>query len=289
MTNKYIFVFFFLITLLSSCKKSSIDKGVPSFIHIDKINFNAGFGQGSDSAFIADAWIYIDNKYIGTFELPATIPILDAGLKNITIKPGVIINGIAATRSIYPFMEKIDMAVNLIRDSIANLNLSTKYLSEAKFVWNSVGQEDFEQAGITIDSISGSSTNIIKSKLDVYEGDYSGLIHLDSIHNKFIAQSITVFDIPTNKNGTVMEINYKNPDNVFSIGIFFNLPGGTVSKVEYLFLNPSNKWKKIYVNFTELINQYSNAVNFKIFFSVNLSANLSQSNIFLDNVKLIHF
>ena len=290
MTNKYALAsILFLMILISSCNKLIQDQGVPSFIHIDKINFDAGFAQGTDSAYIADAWIYIDNDLIGAYELPATFPLLKSGTQSITIKPGVILNGIAATRSINPFMNEINKVVNLIPDSTVNLSLSTTYVSEAKFVWNSAGQEDFEQSGITIDSIVGSSTNIFKSKQDVYEGDFSGQIHLDNTHSYFIGASTTNYDIPANKAGTIMEIHCKNPKTILTIGLFFDLFGGTVSKEEYLYVNSGDDWKKLYVNLTELMNKYSNAESFKIFFSASLPSGVSQTDIFLDNIKLIHF
>ena len=290
MTNKYALASIFLLTIfISSCDKLIHDQGVPSFVHIDRINFDAGFAQGTDSAYIADAWIYIDNDYVGTYELPVTFPLLKSGKQNITIKPGVILNGIDATRSINPFMNEINKVVDLIPDSTVYLDLSTTYASEAKFVWNFAGQEDFEQSGISIDSINGSSTNIFKSKQDIYEGDYSGQIHLDKSHSYVIVASIKDYQIPDNKSGTVIEINCKNPGTIFTIGIFFNLFGGTVSKEEYLYVNKGDNWKKLYVNLTEIMNTYSNAENFKVFFSASLPAGESQTDIFLDNIKLIHF
>lgn len=290
MTNKYaIASILFLMTFILSCEKLIHDKGVPSFIHIDKIDFDAGFAQGTDSAKITDAWIYIDNDYLGTYELPATIPLLKSGTQSITIKPGVILNGISATRTIYPFMNNMTEVVNLIPDSSINIPLSTTYVANAKFVWNSVGQEDFEQSGITIDSINGSTTNIFKSKEDIYEGDYSGQIHLDNTHSYFIGATINDYDIPANKAGTVMELHCKNPETILTIGLFFNLPGGTVSKKEYLYVNLGENWKKLYINLTELMNTYSNADNFKVFFSASLPTGKTQADVFLDNIKLIHF
>ena len=215
--NKYAFAsIFFLTIFISSCDKLIHDQGVPSFVHIDKIDFDAGFAQATDSAYIADAWIYIDNDYVGTYELPVTFPLLKSGKQNITIKPGVILNGIDATRSINPFMNEINKVVDLVPDSTLDLNLSTTYVSEAKFVWNFVGQEDFEQSGISIDSINGSTTSIFKSKQDIYEGDYSGQIHLDKSHSYAIVASIKDYTIPDNKAGTIIEINCKNPGTILT-------------------------------------------------------------------------
>ena len=290
MTNRYFIAFLlFAIVFITSCDKYYHDGGVPSFVHIDKIDFQAGLSQGTDSQYIADAWIYVGNEYIGTYELPATFPVLKTGEQNIVVKPGVILDGISATRSINPFMEPVTKHVNLIADSTVSLNVSTTYVSNAVFPWNTVGQEGFEGSGISIDSLPGSSTNIYKSKNDVYEGDYSGMIHLDVAHRNFTGATVTSFDLPKNKSGMLMEINIKNTGTIVTIGLFFNLPGGTVSKEEYLFVNPGDHWKKLYVNFTKLVNRYSNAENFKVFFKAELPSELNQTDIFLDNIKLIHF
>jgi hypothetical protein len=289
MINRNITFIILVFILTTSCTKLYTDEGIPSFVHIDKIDFSAGIGQGTDSAHIADAWVYIGNDLIGTYELPVTFPVLKTGNQTITIRPGVILNGVSATRSINPFMESDDIKVNLIADSIIAIKPKSSYVSNAKFPWNSVGQEDFEQSGISIDSITGSSTNIFKSKVDVYEGDYSGQIHLDIAHKFFQGASVTDFAMPSDKNGMVMEINCKNPDAILTIGIFFSLTGGTVSKEEYLFINPGDKWKKLYVNFTQLVNKYTDAKNFKVFFKATLPSGKNSTDIFLDNIKLIHF
>lgn len=289
MINRYLSIFVVLFFTLSSCNKFTTDEGVPSFIHIDRIDLNAGIGQGTDSSYIADAWIYIDGEFHGAFELPATFPILKSGVTKLTVRPGIIINGISGTRSINPFFKSIPLTVNLVPDSTVSFNLETTYISNAKFPWSSIGQEDFEQGGITIDTLSTSTAGIEKSKLDVYEGDYSGLIHLDATNSYFMGTSITDFNLPDDKSALLLELNCKNTSAVLTIGMYFNLPGGTVTKEEYLYINPTDNWKKLYVNFTQLLGKHSTANSFKLFFSAALPTGETSSDIFLDNIKLIHY
>lgn len=289
MINK-ISIAFFLLLVLVSCKKFTEDSGVPSFVRIEKIGLNAGVGEGTDSSYIADAWVYVDDDYIGTFELPATFPILKTGARNITVRPGIILNGISATRTINPFFNDINVSVNLVADSVINLgSLKTSYIPEAVFPWNAVGQEDFEQGGITIDTLTSSSAWIEKSKLDVYEGDFSGYCHLNQSNDYLMATSISDFTMPTSSNVVILELNCRNTASILEVGLFLNLSGGTVLQKQHLYINPGDKWKKIYVNFTELISQYNSANSFKVYFSSTLSSDVSEADIFIDNIKLVTY
>lgn len=289
MISKRTILIIFTLVFLAGCKKFTEDAGIPSYIHIDEIKLNAGLGEGTDSSQIADAWIYFNDELHGAYELPADIPLLSSGNQTIKIRPGVILNGISATRSIYPFFESIEKQITLIPDSIVHLNLETKYKPEAEFPWNSVGQEDFEQGGVSIDSINGSQTTLQKTTTEVYEGSFSGWIHLDQSNDYFIGATTTDYDMPSDLSALILEMNIKNPNNTVSVGIFFNSSGGTVFKEEYLFINPKDEWKKLYVNFTSLLSDYSTAKSFKIFISSSLEPGNTDADIYLDNLKLIHF
>ncbi len=289
MVQKYTLLLFILILLFSSCEVINPDEKVPAFIHIDKISVNAHIGQGTDSADIADAWIYINSEYIGAYQLPATIPILKEGTQDIEIRSGVIINGIASTRTINPFYLYQTKTVNLIPDSIIPLSVKTEYNPSVKFVWNSLGQEGFEEGGITIDSAKGSTSKIFKTSTEVYEGDFSGQIHLDKDHKIYIGQSTEKFHLPTGGKAVVLEIHCKNVSNHFVIGMFVEEQGGNIRIVNHLVVNPGSKWKKLYVNFTELVSHYPQAKSFRVFFTSELESTNKEADIFLDNIKLMHF
>ena len=282
---------FFLISILgfSSCEIINPDEDIPSFIRIDKITVNAHQGQGSDSAYIADSWIYIDDQLVGAFQLPALIPILHQGAQNIEIRSGVLLNGIAATRTINPFYAYQKKVVTLIPDDIVKIDVETTYNPLTKFVWNSLGQEGFEEGGISIDSVNGSSIKIEKTSTEVYEGGYSGHIHLDKDHKTYIGQSTEKFVLPRGGQAVVLEINCKNTSNHFVIGMFVRAVDGKITIVNHLVVNPGKTWKKLYVNFTELVMQYPQAADFRVFFTAELEPTNTTTDVYLDNIKLIHF
>ena len=94
----------FIFLSLSSCEIYNPSEDEPSYIHIDSISLTTDYtAYGTASHKITDAWVYVDNELIGAFELPANVPVLKSGVHNINIRPGIKLNGIAATRSYYPF------------------------------------------------------------------------------------------------------------------------------------------------------------------------------------------
>jgi hypothetical protein len=85
-----------------------------------------------------------------------------------------------------------------------------------------------------------------------------------------------------------MEMNIKNPTAPLSIGMYVSLSSGQVKEVHHLTINQGPDWKKIYVNFTELVSYYNDAIGYRVFFKADLGTN-TNSTIFLDNIKIMHF
>jgi len=276
------------LLLASSCEIINPDEDMPAKISINSVSFKAEPMQGTDSVDIQDIWIYSDNDLVGAYQIPFTIPILANGNHNLTIRPGVILNGIAATRTINPFYTSINKVINLVPGEIFSFSPTFKYVDGVVFPWNSKGEEDFEEGGISIDSVSGSSTKIRKSKLDVYEGDYSGEIDLDAGHKTYRGQSSKEFNLPKSGAYVVMEMNVKNTQTPLYIGMYVYLPGNTVRDVSHMMVNPTTKWKKLYVNFTELVSYYPNAKSYRVSFKADLGS-LDSAKIFIDNIKIMHF
>jgi hypothetical protein len=75
---------------------------IPGYVRIDSIRFDTDYQtQGSNRFSFKDSWVYVDNNYLGTFENPITFPVLANGSHKISIRAGIIENGVSATRSAY--------------------------------------------------------------------------------------------------------------------------------------------------------------------------------------------
>ncbi len=281
------FLFFIISLIIVSCEIINPDDPIPCYLEINTLDINTTYGQGTASHNITDAWVYIDDKPIGAFELPAKFPVIAEGVHKLTIKPGIKLNGIAATRAYYPLYKPITANINFVKDSVLVLdsimNLTTTYNENVKFAWI----EDFEEGGVSIDSVLGSTTQILKSQQQAFEGSWSGYIHLHDSIDRILAKSIDKFVLPKGGTPVFLELDYKT-DYSLGIGVYSNEPQGYSVPYPILGINPKNNWHKIYINLTPRVSKQINALDFNIYFESILNDTVKNAEIFIDNIKLVH-
>lgn len=267
---------------------------IPSYINIEKIDLEVSdpYVQGTASHKITDAWVFVDDELQGVYELPVTFPVLETGKHSLKIYAGIKDNGISATRVQYPLFDFYTVSsFDFFADSIVKVSPAVKYSTAAKFSWI----EDFEDPGITIDSVYPSSAKI-KRTTDisaVFEGDASGFVSLDASNTIFKGISNTAFVLPKGGTSVYLELNYKTTVSLKVI-VISNNPTGAVEDLS-LVVTPTNKsgtaeWNKIYVNITPEVSGNPNASDYRIVFYSNISDDgISSAEIYLDNIKLVHF
>jgi hypothetical protein len=279
--------FYSLIFLLfqmstNSCKKNDL---IPSYIHIDHITLSSVYqNDGSNSNKITDAWVYVDDDLIGIYELPATFPVLASGSHKISVKAGIKINGIAKSRGYYPFYQTYNTTINLKQEEIDTIQPVVSYVP-GKIQW----KEDFEDAGISIVKYGESDTTIVKTSIpnEVFEGSYSGVANLDASKPYVLCVSDSSLEIPQNQSPVFLEMNYKT-NVLVTVGFYGTLTSGSVERIPTLVLNPTDEWKKIYINLTLSANYTVNTEGFKVFFEANKPDSLTYGKLLIDNVKLLY-
>lgn len=279
---------FVFIVFFSSCDKFDSDQTIPAYIQIDTIVLvgNPALIEGSLSNNITDAWVYINDQLLGTYEMPVIFPVLDEGKVKVTIRAGIKLNGIAATRSPYPFYKQVTLEnVKLAPDSITKLNISTSYIDDTEFAWI----EAFEFANISLDTTAKSKVGIhetLSGSPLTFEGLHSGIVELSSEDDFFECATYNSYVLPQLGKPVFLEVNYKTT-NVFTIGVF-EQTGSQIIQTPILNINTSEIWKKIYVNLTPTVSGSVNALDFKIFIGAIVDESLNESQILLDNIKLIY-
>lgn len=284
-----LFFSIFNLLLINGCETASNDELVPSYIQIDSIKINATYQQGTSSSKNTDAWVYINQQFLGSFELPATIPVLSSGKQKIIIRPGIKLNGISNTRNAYPFYASIEKELTLVKDSILNLGtLQTTYHPNVNFAW----LESFELSGSSIDTTSKSTVDLsIVSSPGLLNPDLNGtgaaLIELVSDSAIFEAATKEKFDFPGNGSAVFLEMNYKCNHPII-VGVIYMTSGSRVQR-PLLTINKSEQWNKIYVNLSVPKYDTPDANNFQIFFGIQKESGTAKASILLDNLKLVHF
>lgn len=291
---KHIFPIFGLIFLLSSCIKNNPD---PVWIEINEwtleANPNASEPAGELTENISDAWVYVDNEFVGVFELPCKIPVIYSGEKVIRVLPTILDNGISATKKIYPFLDAYEITADMVENQTITINPVTRYAANTKF-WI----EDFENAGSKIvdDPTSlASLQTVIAAGSGIeqpFNGNNFGCILLNETNNAWVAYSDDNDVLNLNVGAEAyLEIDFYNTNRV-TTGLLAVSPTGTVDNPN-IQLNSQNEseieWKKIYINLKEIVGNSANGSYFQLSFQALLDEDETSGEINIDNIKVVYF
>ena len=267
-----------------SCSFFDPASPVASYIHIDSISvLTNNSSQGSNSKKVSDAWVLYDNVYLGTFPLPADIPLIGDGNHSIIVKAGIIENGIASSRSAYPKYSSFDTTLLLSTTNTISLLPRVTYGDAVTFPQI----EDFDDASLSLVTTTTGNTPLTitaQSDSNAFEGN-SGNAMLDETHNIFEVASSSAFTLPLSTLSYV-ELNYKG-DQEFNIGVFITTTSGII-KTTLLTLRESTSWKKVYVNLNDLGGVSADGINYKIFLHAQKPLLLAVSNLYFDNFKVVY-
>ncbi len=283
--------FFFLISislvvsvsLLSSCSIIEPDAPSPTYIQIDTILLNSVYSvSGSSSNKITDAWVIVDGEYLGTFPVPGKFPIADGGTHSITIRAGIMEDGISSLRSAYVKFTSFDTTMNMTVGETYSIVPRVAYES----VNNYPNMEDFDDA--TLDLVSTSAGNtpvtiITSPDPNVFENN-SGKVTLADTNTVLEIASAAPFTLPLNTL-TYVELNYKSEID-FVVGVY--VTAGSVYKQDLLSIRASSIWKKIYININDLGGVVSNGTAYKIYIHADKPASMTSAVLYFDNFKVIY-
>lgn len=279
-------LFIAAIVVLSGCVKNNPD---PVWLKVNawtlEDNFDPIADPGELTHNFTDAWVYIDNEFIGVFEVPFKIPVLYSGMRNIKIFPTVLNNGISATKKIYPFCEVYELDVEMIQDDTLELNPVTRYYNETNF-WI----EDFEGGNKLTDSPTSSATLVKNNDPAISQWGYYGEIQLDATNFDWVSTSESM-NLPQQGAEVYMEVDYYNTENLVT-GVLGINPTNVQENpnVQLNAQDPASvKWKKIYIDLKDVVSGSVNADYFKQSFEASLGDGKTSSFIILDNIKVVHF
>lgn len=263
---------------------------IPSYINIDEINVVTTGSQGSSSSYITDAWVYIDGEDRGAYPLPSRIPLLAEGEHLVKIAPGIKLNGVVGTRVPYPLMEPVEVDLNLIKDSVKNLNLDVRYRSNSKFEMI----EDFESSNLKFETTTNNTatfrtTHSTTDPADyIYEGVHSGAGFLTEENSIFqIITKETFEELPKLGVPIFVELDFKCNTTII-VGLMSYGIDGIGESSNVIYLPPTDDWKKIYINLTSTISYETDAFRFRFLISADHDTSLEESVVLIDNFKLIY-
>lgn len=278
-----------IITLFfwGGCEVLNPDEPIPAYISIDQIDLadNPDVTEGTLSNRIVDAWVFIDDQLIGAFELPCTFPVLLEGEHEIAVYAGIYLNGVKTTRVYYPFYAPHKQKIQLTPDSITTLNPVVSYHTSIKLPLH----ETFELGGVLIEEGLKSQAKLEKTDLagEVFQGNYSGKIVLNSTDSIWEGVSIQPYTLPSAGGHVFVELDYKTDADIL-VGLYA-IKTSTILQLEVAGILPRSEWSKIYINLTPTVFRHNDAIEFKLFFGSLKPSDKAEATLLIDNIKLIHF
>jgi len=285
MNHKYPFSVFLLIFLFS-CQEDI----TPSWLAVDTFDFKTNLTvEGEPTHDIVDAWVYIDNKSMGVWELPFKMPVLEEGEHEVRIYAGIKNNGISATRTDYEFYTEYAQSITLTKEQVFTVKPVFEYNVNTVFE----AREDFEDVGTILGPNNDLDTTKIEliSKSDfpdiVKYGNNCGRIKLTSIDSTFRLYTNMNISIPKSK--IYLEMDYLTT-NSFQMGIISEEGTSDNPYPAYAGVNPKEfEWKKIYFDLTDEVHLNLNATSFEYYIESTLDSGNSEAYIYFDNLKIVHF
>lgn len=269
-----------------ACNLINPPEEIPAYIRIDTFQVTIqNFDEGSASHMITDCWISVGGSNLGVFVMPFTIPSLEKGWQTVSVRPGIKLNGVSASRIDYPFFEPYLTDLDLREGEIHHLAPVTTYKDACQFPFI----EDFEDPGVSFTYSDYTDTTFILQKEVVREGRVSGAIYLDYTRSAFEAWLNKDLELPENATPVLLEFDYLN-NNEFEVGMYL-IEDGVMVWNPLVYVRASDNWKRFYVDLGTTATLESETDLYRISLrAVHEQADSTQrGEIFLDNIKVIHY
>ncbi|GCD79562.1 hypothetical protein [Schleiferia thermophila] len=290
-----------LIIVLSGFASCQFEKAtIPSYLVIDDVVMETDYiTQGTSSHAINSAWVTLENRELGVYELPARIIIPFSGNQSVQVRYGISVNGIRSMRDVYPMLEVTNTTFDLKPGETYYFEPETDSLPRARYRTNAkvLLVEDFEGVGISLQRTDKSDADIVK------------VTHQDSIfrnlqrpeHNSASGKVVlppgqTLVEIATSNryvlpkggNKVFLEMNFTG-NQPFTVGVFAHLFDRLVQAPVVQIRPTPGEWRKIYIDLTPEISGNVNALDYQIFFgAVKADPNSGSTEFLLDNIKILY-
>jgi hypothetical protein len=271
----------------------------PSYIQLDSFSFQ---GNGPDSTGypthkITEAWIYVNNQFIGTYSFPTQkIPVLAKGSATLSVHPGVFTDGVRKNRVSYPFYEPYETKIQLEEGKVTSSKPYFKYkpfIKKSTFAY----YQDFETtgSGITKGDFGTVEVNREVHPNTIPENKFGRrYAHLVALNNTDVLEysSEEFVVLKTNKDPVYLEFDYKSTCD-FTVGVKAKI-NASFGSASDLILMPASEWTKIYVSLAdETANFNATAANQQVkarftFFLRSITTPGTGNSISIDNIRLIN-
>ncbi|MBK7233922.1 MAG: hypothetical protein IPH93_17075 [Saprospiraceae bacterium] len=270
-----------MFVALSACKDP--DEPIPAYIDLESFTFDIKPNQGTGKHHFKDVWVYVNDEYLGAYELPIKIPVTHKAPFDLRITPGIRKNGGLNEPVRFTFVDPFSITMNTAPGIVEKVVPDYHYASDIQFPVI----EDFDRFHFFNEDKDGNPETaiVLTAPEETFEGSNSGLISLTAQNPLIHTWHDFHRKIPVTPNKVFIELHYKS-DIPFYIGLV-GLKGADREDLINGAVLPSANWNKIYFDFTDITNA-SKSDSYKLALIANFIADTSKTEqkIWLDNIKV---
>jgi hypothetical protein len=283
-----------LAFLQPSCEIINRDEQVPAFLRIDTFLFQSIYStQGLNTADLTDAHVFVNNVFMGIYEVPATVPVLVSGNARISILPGAKENLLSIGHRNIRVLKVYDTIITLEPGVTHHVKPHTTYRENVRFAWI----EDFEDNSNSLVFTNRSSRDF----MEIIEAPSpwafrQGVNSLRSLHcdlgttDSFKLFEIKTFssfnNLPVGGRDVYLELDYRS-NIALQVG-FFKDESGIYEQIPLVILPPTgDRWRKAYLNYVSELAVLKAGTPIELYFgAIKLAGDNLEAKFSLDNLKL---
>lgn len=290
-----------LLALLGTgCNLINPDEPIPAYLRIEKFDYTPAAGAPLTSN-ATDAWVYVDSKFLGAFELPVTVPVLKSGPTPVTVLPGIYADGQKGARLIYPFYSKLITTINFVPKETTRLTPPLAFDPTVTHAFDEVS-EDFttdNDPAFVLKSVNSdyrlrpnvrTDPSGLSLQIPAAFGGVGLVQGIAGRNDVFFLDSRFYNFLPQKGAPVYLELDYRST-MPFQVGIAWSTSptqtGANLTRSSELTVFPKEEWTKLYVNLTDEISYVNNpAAKFVIYLEGFPTTDAGQY-LAIDNVRLV--
>lgn len=287
MSVRFVLFVFSITILTNACSFLDNDSYDPAYLVFDEAMLTTKSNEGDAVHDIRSVWVFADGNFIGVFPIPGKVPVIPTGKDvEILISAGVRENAEINSAIEYPFMNRVAKTLKLEEGKEYPVELNFSYRPEAKFDLVEGFESSFQF--FTEDLDGNTETRFSSTTTDKVSGLKSGMVTLNNSNKDFEVSTQNFFNNNLNLKGSVfLEFDYKCEESLL-VGTELDQGSFVVSQYKVILVS-TDGWKRAYINLSNEISNL-NTLKYRVIFGAGYqSTDGEDSEIYLDNIKLIHF
>lgn len=269
------------------------DSEIPGYLRLEPPLVETRSADGRvvvSEGFARDVWLFQGGQYIGTFQPPVTVPLLNRDRTRYLARLGVWNTGDPQQRIIYPFWQFDTLDFAFRAEEETSWRPRARYFDDSTLAFPY--REDFEGATIGLvygEGIGTDTAFLLRETGSAFEGRQFGRVRFGERQRVFFMLSPRSFRLP--RRMVWAEVSYRG-NRKFGLGLLAQYgreealipaPPGFVPA-----LPPDpDGWQRIYFDLTPIVTNTTEEATYRLY--LNSIAEGSSFELDFDHLRIVHF